>query len=292
MSAISEPIKGLLRRSLGRERGERAIGAVVDAKSRIQFAVSPDGRRSVAQLRAMRNLHAGERCVIVGNGPSLRKMDLSIINSEVTFGLNRGYLLFQKLGFATTYLMAISTHVVEQFAEEIVAEPSITFVSWQARQFLPPGHHAILVRQVRGPRFSRDPANGIWGGGTVTYAAMQLAYHMGFSEVILIGVDHSFSTVGPAHDVVTSSGDDPNHFDPSYFGKGVRWELPDLPLSEISYGLARNAFEADGRRIVDATVGGKLTIFPKVDLRTELGRGAAPQWPGSSVDGDRGRPSS
>jgi hypothetical protein len=29
--------------------------------------------------------------------------------------------------------------------------------------------------------------------------------------------------------------------------------------------MARQAYHADGRRIFDATVGGKLTVFPKVD---------------------------
>ena len=85
----------------------------------------------------------------------------------------------------------------------------------------------------------------------MTYVAMQLAYFMGFEEVVLVGVDHSFATKGPAHEVVTSTGADPNHFDPTYFGKGFRWQLPDLETSELAYGLARQVFEADGRRIVD-----------------------------------------
>lgn len=291
MSAASEPIKGLLRVALGDERGERVIGALVDAKSRVQYGRSPAGRRSARELALLRDRHAGGRCVIVGNGPSLKRMDLSPLRSEVTFGLNRGYLLFQKLGFSTTYLVAINVHVVEQFATEILAEPSTAFVSWHARRFLPPGHEAILIRPVRGPRFSTDPARGYWGGATVTYAALQLAYHMGFSEVILIGVDHSFTTPGPAHQLVTSAGDDPNHFDPSYFGKGVRWELPNLPLSEVAYELARRAYEADGRRIVDATVGGKLTIFPKVELDAALGR-SSDKSQGSSPERAAVRPSS
>jgi hypothetical protein len=272
MSAISEPIKGLLRRSLGVERGESAIAAVVDAKSRVQYALSPAGRWSAAQLTAMRDRHAGQRCVIVGNGPSLRQMDLSPLRSEITFGLNRGYLAFRGLGFATTYLVAINVHVVEQFAAEILAEPSTIFVSWHARRFLPPGHRAILTRPLRGLRFSTDPARGIGQIATVTFTALQLAYHMGFSEAVLIGVDHSFSTPGPAHQLVTSAGDDPNHFDPSYFGKGVRWELPNLPLSEVGYELARRAYDADGRRIVDATLGGKLTVFPKMSIDEALSR--------------------
>jgi len=273
MSAISEPIKGLLRRSLGTQRGESAIEGLVAAKAAIQYAASPAGRWSAAQLDALKDRHAGERCVIVGNGPSLKEMDLSPLRSEITFGLNRGYLLFRKLGFPTTYLAAINVHVVEQFADEILAEQSTTFVSWHARRYLPRGNRAILLRPLRGPRFSTNPAHGIWGGATVTFAAMQLAYHMGFAKVVLIGVDHSFSTQGEAHRLVTSTGDDPNHFDPTYFGKGVRWELPNLPLSEVAYGLARQAYEADGRRIVDATLGGKLTIFPKTTLAEALGRG-------------------
>ncbi len=64
---------------------------------------------------------------------------------------------------------------------------------------------------------------------------------------------------------MTSEGDDPNHFHPGYFGKGFRWQLPDLDTSEVAYAMARQAYEKDGRRIVDATIGGKLTIFPKVN---------------------------
>jgi hypothetical protein len=28
--------------------------------------------------------------------------------------------------------------------------------------------------------------------------------------------------------------------------------------------MAKKAFEEDGRKVVDATVGGKLTVFPKI----------------------------
>ncbi|MDP9250710.1 MAG: hypothetical protein M3O78_05020, partial [Chloroflexota bacterium] len=113
MSAAGEPIKRLLRASLGTERGERTIAAAVDLKTRIQYALSASGRHSIAELDALRDRHAGERCVIVGNGPSLRGMDLSVLRGEVTFGLNRGYLAFQPLGFATSYLVAINVQVVE-----------------------------------------------------------------------------------------------------------------------------------------------------------------------------------
>jgi hypothetical protein len=95
---------------------------------------------------------------------------------------------------------------------------------------------------------------------------------MGFKLVILVGVDHRFSTEGPAHKLVKSDGPDPNHFDPNYFGRGFNWQLPDLETSEMAYAMARDAFERDGREVLDATVDGALTIFPKTSLEDALGR--------------------
>ena len=45
---------------------------------------------------------------------------------------------------------------------------------------------------------------------------------------------------------------------------------PDLANSERFYAMARNAFEADGRRILDCTVGGSCTVFEKSRLEEEL----------------------
>ncbi len=89
-----------------------------------------------------------------------------------------------------------------------------------------------------------------------------------FRKLILIGVDHNFVTQGPANQAVVSKGDDPNHFSPNYFGAGFKWQLPDLDGSERAYRLARDAYEKSGRQVLDATVGGNLTIFPKVQYKS------------------------
>jgi hypothetical protein len=114
--------------------------------------------------------------------------------------------------------------------------------------------------------FSGDISGRMFEGSTVTYVALQIAYHMGFKEVILVGVDHNFSTKGPPNVTVVSQGDDRDHFSLDYFGEGFRWHLPDLEASERAYRMARTAYEIDGRRVLDVTRGGKLTVFPKVDF--------------------------
>jgi hypothetical protein len=91
---------------------------------------------------------------------------------------------------------------------------------------------------------------------------------MGFDPVILIGVDHTFSSQGKPNTTIVSEGEDMDHFDPRYFGQGFRWQLPDLEMSERAYRLARQAFESAGRQVLDATIGGRLTVFPKVEYNS------------------------
>jgi hypothetical protein len=79
-------------------------------------------------------------------------------------------------------------------------------------------------------------------------------------------VDHSFKYPGSKQTYQKREGPDPNHFDPNYFKVGTYWGTPDLDQCERDYGLARRAFEADGRKVYDATVGGKLEVFEKVEL--------------------------
>ncbi|MFN3742381.1 MAG: 6-hydroxymethylpterin diphosphokinase MptE-like protein [Anaerolineales bacterium] len=231
----------------------------------------PWRRLSLQRLSALKDVHRGKRAFLIGNGPSLRQTDLSLLRNEFTFGLNRIYLLFPELGFTTTYLVSINDLVIEQCRDEIAALPIPKFLSWRShryfegmrlsREALP----TFLYTTYEKPTFARDARFRLWEGATVTYVALQLAFHMGFETVILIGVDHNFVTRGPANQTVVSEGDDPNHFDPRYFGKGFRWQLPDLETSEIAYRMARRAYEQSGRQVLDATIGGKLTIFPKVD---------------------------
>jgi len=254
--------------SAGTSPGRQLENFLSSAKHRLLYQLSPLGRGSRKDLGALKDAHRGERCFIIGNGPSLRRTDLTRLRGEATFGLNRIYLLFPELGFPTTYLVTVNWLVLEQCAGEILDLPITKFLPWRFRRNLDPqrlSRTVFIQTDGSGPAFSRDARRPLWAGATVTYMAMQLAYHMGYQKVILIGVDHSFSTQGKPHEAVVSQGDDPNHFSPNYFGKGFRWQLPDLEMSEIAYTLARQAFEADGREIVDATVGGQLTVFPKVN---------------------------
>ena len=97
---------------------------------------------------------------------------------------------------------------------------------------------------------------------------------MGFQRVVLIGMDFSYrypTTVEREGTRILSRGDDPNHFHPDYFGAGKTWKDPMLDRVLVNYHLADEIYRATGREIINATVGGKLDVFPRMPLREAIG---------------------
>lgn len=240
-----------------------------DAANRLPYwpaaTFHPWRRESINHLKKLKNIHLGQRCFLIGNGPSLRNTDLSRLKNEFTIGMNRFYLAFPDLGFQTSYYIVLNDLVVEQSVEEIHALNMPVFVSWRSRRWIEPALNRIfLYTTYTGRRFAENVSGRVWEGGTVTYAGLQLAFHMGFKQVILIGVDHSYSARGNPNETVVSQGDDADHFHPTYFGRGVRWQLPDLKSWERAYEMAKVRYEKAGRQVLDATIEGKLQVFKKV----------------------------
>ena len=173
------------------------------------------------------------------------------------------------MGFPTTYLVSINTLVLEQCAQEISALPVPKFITWRGRKWFNTDDDIVFLDTDYTPPadFSQDVRARVFEGSTVTFVALQLAFHMGFEQVILVGVDHSFAVDGTPNQVVISKDGDQSHFSPEYFGEGFRWQLPDLQASEEAYRLAKQAYEAAGRKVLDATIGGKLKVFEKVQYQ-------------------------
>ena len=222
-------------------------------------------------IKDMKGVFSGERVVLIGNGPSLNHTNLDLLDNQYTIGLNRIYLLFEHLGYQTTFFVCVNKNVIEQFAEDIGKIRCIKFLSEYAAGRISIGKSDFLMKSVPKVGFKEDLSNHCWHEGwTVTYCGMQLAYHLGFSEVVLIGVDHHFQNSGDANKETKETSPDVNHFSPDYFGPGVIWQYPDLDRSEKSYNMAKKVFEKNGRRIVDCTVDGRLRVFTKDRLENVL----------------------
>jgi len=191
--------------------------------------------RHASRLERFRNIHAGEDCFIIGNGPSLRRMDLSQLRSYHTFGLNKIYLLLDKVNIDLSYHVSVNPLVIDQSIREFESIKCPSFLAYRAAVAHINKDQRFYYLATDAPcSFYKDITRPIYEGFTVTYVALQLAYFMGFSRVFLIGVDHSFKSAGSPNEKGYIHGEDPNHFDPSYF-RNKEWHYPDLEASELSY---------------------------------------------------------
>lgn len=203
--------------------------------------------------RDLYNAHKNETCIIACNGPSLKDVPLDMLNDHITFGLNKCHLL---KGFRPTYFVCVNPLVLAQLPSEVYQQ-----TYWKFTTRLLNDSHAWTLRSMRTPMFSYSPLDYVYEGHTVTFVALQLAFYMGFSRVIMVGLDHKYEFAGMPNEQQLLVGDDPNHFHPDYFNNCL-WHTPDLTKSEEAYGMALRAFVDVGRTIVNATPGTALTVFP------------------------------
>jgi FkbM family methyltransferase len=278
-----------------------------------------DWRASLAvpdDLSAFKNRHTGKRCFVMGNGPSLNKMDLNKLNGEIVFGCNSVFLLFDRVKWRPIYYTCVDSRVLPDRRTEIDAmlnahADMVAFLPSAIRQYtgenrhyltrslVPPGKNRYFFNEKRQSldalpfsMFSTDANDGLVQPFTVTVTMLQLAHYMGFSEIYLIGCDTSYvipkevvkegkTSRGELGLALTSTEDnDPNHFDPRYFGKGRQWHDPQTEKMIEHYGYARQAAELKGvSKIYNATVGGNLEVFERVEFDTLFGGAAVTQTP-------------
>lgn len=245
--------------------------------------------RDAPRLRALKDIHAGaSRCFIIGNGPSINGMDLSRLRHEITFGVNGIYLNFPQMGFKPSYYVVEDNLVAEDRGPEINRLHGMTkFFALRLAYCLRRDQETIFLnhnpdgnpwkpmhlKHRLKNRFSPDASLATFGGNTVLYTCLQLAFHFGIRQVYLIGCDHNLVVPeeykgrdAGENFVIESTADDVNHFHPAYFGKGCRWHNPKLPMIEESFKTAKKFFEIHGGKIFNATKGGRLEVFERADF--------------------------
>lgn len=219
------------------------------------------------KLKKLKDIHKGKRCFIVCNGPSLKNINFDLLKGEITLGMNRIYLMKEQNGFEPTYLGCVDKNSqILQFHEDLDILTMPCFFDFRLRKYFSKKDNQIFIAGRFKHTFQTDCSKLTGNAKSVTYKMMQLAYYMGFQEVYIIGKDHSYNTVEKAGTGIKSTGSEDNHFIKGYYKPGMRWDAPDYIAEEYEYGLAREAFEKAGRIIKNATIGGKLEVFERVDF--------------------------
>lgn len=232
----------------------------------------------IAKLTSLKDKFKGHRCFIIGNGPSLNKLDLRKLEGEYSFGVNGIFYKTREMGFKPTFYVVEDSHVINDNLTEINKyDCEYKFFPVEYKRKLKINENTYLFNLNRSfyekrsvsykvPQFSFNCDERIYGLGSVTMVNIQLAFYLGFKEVYLIGMDFNYeipeTAIVDGLDI-TSTTNDVNHFHPEYFGPGKKWHDPDLEQVLTSYKKMKEVYEANNRAIYNASFGGKLEVFTR-----------------------------
>jgi len=206
-------------------------------------------------IKELHNKYLGERCFIVGMGPSLNSTNFELIKDEILFVTNRffagnfkvkpKYWCVSDIGVFYEY----NNRLLELDTTLFLAEEAVKLFVEKMQQNVE--KEPIVIRSMGNvstwKKFSKDLTRGSYGGNVI-FSCLQIAWYMGFREVYLLGCDC-------------------DHTKGIHFDNDEKIDDDDVWKDTLdAYLLSKKIFEDDERKIYNSTVGGKLEIFERVDL--------------------------
>lgn len=228
----------------------------------------------VMALMALKDIHKGKSCILVGNGPSVSLEELEKANGQenfISFAANRFYLCFDETTFRPDFLISSDEQMIDDFGSEMLEHMGgqLFFSSLRApTQFLHNSNSFIWVKLFNGRpfRFSKNLPVGLMSGGGSLIAALQIAYHMGIRKFYMYGVDHNFNfQKNEGSDSNKDAVGEGNHFIKNYRSDRP-WHSPRVDLIEQSFKECDRILREEGGFLINATNGGKLEVLERRDF--------------------------
>lgn len=146
-------------------------------------------------LLAMKKDRHNENCHILGNGPSIANIDLSLLYSETVIGVNASPLLHEQLGRVTDYYCISDRRFFER--ENInqilkLSEQSTRVFAGYCSGFVE-DKDINYVKICGGDGISEDIHDGFYHGCSAVYFASQLAMWLGFKNIYLYGCEFNYN---------------------------------------------------------------------------------------------------
>lgn len=221
------------------------------------------------RLCKYKEIHRGERCFIIGNGPSLRMEDLDVLakQREICFGLNLIHMAYQNTRWRPDYICVSDTLTIKKNIEKIIrnnncplftADSILRFYEYERmdEKILP--FRKLYPNETNNFEygFTTDITEGICNANSVAYYALQIAVYMGFGEIYLLGMDNS---------------DWASHFDEAYLEESDIFrenfdEAMESRMVSRAFQIAEKVSGRYGFKIYNATRGGGLEAHERVNF--------------------------
>ena len=231
--------------------------AVINFVNLAAFYLSGTAVTNKKVLKSLKDKYTGKRCFIVCNGPSLRPEDLTKIHEsgDISIAMNMIGRVYKDTPWRATFLSATDDCAFLKKNKKIVRETECDLKFYDERRYLKSlnavGKKAYLAFNesldlLDHPVFNSDMTKKIPSiGCDMSYKVnLNRDGSVTFNEA---GKDHFYKS---EEEAVETTGVKPN----------PTWQM------KAAYDAAANAAKVQGFKIYNATRGGMLESFPRVDF--------------------------
>jgi len=255
----------------------------------LRRSISPYFYKNLVNWYKLKGKYKGQRIFIIGNGPSLNKTPLYLLKDEYTICFNRFNLMFERLNWHPNFYTIMDTEVAIDMIDEINEITKKTDFS-----FLPDVNDGkIKIKKEIDLRPNILFFHGVpigfsnflpWlsYGNTIAFPAFQIIKYLGFSEIYFCGIDANYKIDSTSKlikevkfkgDIVqvikSEADDDPNHFDPRYFGKGRTYHQPTQIIVDKLFDnmntVYKNTLNSE-TKVINVGYDSKVEVFEKKDF--------------------------
>jgi len=235
----------------------------------------------------LKNLHAGKRCFLVGNGPSLKTQDLTFLKDEIAIVASSFFRHDDAKLINPAYWVLADPFFWQRAEEHLVpALDPVLEMGAAPKLFVPSGAFPFFTNFNRGPLVDlhffhyddqRDhtmPIDFSAGippyGQNVMIVCLMLAFHLGCNPIYLIGCDHDFYAITEE----TYESSTITHFYPqqkaSLHTEVLTWHQwkQCMDIMDYQYRALREYAAVHGFSVFNATRGGCLETYPRMEYET------------------------
>ena len=245
---------------------------IVDINNKLYYVRFNKGTDNLAKIKKLKDAHIGERCFIVGNGPSLTMGDLEYIKNEDCFASNLIFKIFNKTEWRPKYYF-----IQDRYADtgDVLDTIDLEYLFigdyyWRKRGMK--NTNAICIHSARSFNseqvdFSENMEKALVSHCTITYTMIQAAVYMGYKEIYLLGMDHNYALTYDSKGNVVENKSVTSHV---FEDRNPREVIANIEGMNKAYISARDYANAHNIQIYNITRGGKLEWFPRKKIEEVL----------------------
>ena len=235
-------------------------------------------------LESLKNKYAGKRIFVIGNGPSLSHTPLHLIENEYAIAMNRISLIYDEVKWRPNFFVCTTENIrKKEWHHDIMRSIDLNIVTfaWVAlREYIGDRENIHYLQCDYGEEvnnappldwWSNDITKGVCKFGTSMLVALQISVYLGFQDIYIIGADLGFKDswmqkiLRKFHLHKYSERLDKNHFIPSYGTPGLSADALNRNMI-AAHKLANSATKQSQANIFNATLGGNLEVYPRVNI--------------------------